>query len=494
MVIGYVSPIGKRPGALAPGVGRHPLKSMLLAGLLLGAITSANAGLITTAEAGLGYASWELCTRTLVSGDSFVRVRDQYAAPIVEPLPWIWTIDFDTLGGWGAPDAPAQFTVSTLLGPWQGQGERTTVYRPGLGCTQATPDTTVQNVLSQPFVPASLPPLSRTQPWPLGDGAPETRGLTLQQRSLLKREGDGLFKEYPPSRWVSPKNTIAVLVARDGKLIYERYAKGYNRNQPQLGWSMTKSLTALIAGALVTDHRLDLDAPVLERFKGTDKADITWRPVLNMAPGLQWYENYNNAGDVGTMLFFEADEAGYAAAKPVVAPPQTVFNYSTGTANIAGLGLREILGSPQALYDYTQHRLFEPLGIREGLIEQDASGTISAGSRGVLKPRDWLRLGQLVLNDGTWQGQTLIDRSFIEFMKAPSPASDLYGGFLWLYDPSSMPHNIPHDVVILWGHLGQLVVVVPSKNLVVARLGVSVSENLVDYQVFEAVADLANGL
>lgn len=466
----------------------------IIVALLMGGSPVAKAGLMQDVQSGVGYTAWELCTRTLDSGDRYGRVLNDYAAPVVAPISWVWKIDYQRLGGGPLVSGPAEYTVSTLLGPLGGSGERTAVFRPGLGCTLVPPGTSVAGLLAQSFQPATLTPLPRRSPWPTGDGAPETGGLSKTQQALLQRVGRQLFREDPSNSHLAPKNTIAVLVAKDGQLIYERYGNGYNKDQPQLGWSMTKSLTALIAGALFTDGRLDLDATVLNEWHGTDKSNISWRPLLNMAPGLQWVEDYGASGDVETLLFSSADEAGYAAGKPVVAAPGTVFNYSTGTADIAAKGLREILGSPQAVYDYYQHRLFEPLGIRDGIIEQDASGTVSGGSRGVLKPRDWLRLGQLVLNEGRWQGQTLIDPGFIRFLKAPSPASSLYGGFVWLYDPTSMPASLPHDVVAFEGYLGQLVVIIPSKNLVLVRLGVSVDENLSDWEVFEAATDLAAGL
>src|SRR5262245_58646609 len=116
-----------------------------------------------------------------------------------------------------------------------------------------------------------------------------------------------------------------------------------------------------------------------------------------MAPGLRWFEGYGGASDATEMLFSQPDQGAWAADRELTSPPGTVFTYSTGFSNIAMLRMRQLLGgSHQAVYDYYQQRLFRPLAIRGGVIEADASGTPVGGARGLLRPVDWLRLGQLI--------------------------------------------------------------------------------------------------
>ena len=151
-------------------------------------------------------------------------------------------------------------------------------------------------------------------------------------------------------------------------------------------------------------------------------------------------------------------------------------------------------GSHQALYDYYQGRLFAPLGIRQGVIEPDASGTPAGGSRGVLRPVDWLRLGQLVANHGQWNGQALIPAGYMDFMLAPSPASDHYGGSIWRLPATQIPETLrprlPADLVWFAGHMGQFMVVIPSQRLVVLRMGVAMDKDGARERLFSAVADL----
>jgi CubicO group peptidase (beta-lactamase class C family) len=263
---------------------------------------------------------------------------------------------------------------------------------------------------------------------------------------------------------------------------------------------MTKTLTAMLAGTLARQGRIALDAPVgLKQWQGSKKAKITWRQLLNMAPGLEWYEGYGGSSDVTEMLFSRADQGAWAAAQPLTSTPGTVFTYSTGFSNIAMLRLRELLGgSHQAIYDHYQKQLFAPLGMRGAVIEPDASGTPVGGARGLLRPVDWLRLGELLAQGGSWQEVELLSPDWVSFMTAASPASAEYGGSLWRVSTprlsADLRARLPADTVFFAGHLGQYLVVVPSERIVVLRMGVSLNATMASDSArddtFELVAAL----
>jgi CubicO group peptidase (beta-lactamase class C family) len=436
--------------------------------------------------AGTGYAAQDLCTRTWVSGDDFDRVREDYVAAKVAPLPLVWDIQAE----------PGEQVAVLADLPVVGD-RRISVYRPGLGCTLVTNQQQAEALHEQRF--DLVPPVpARDAPWPAGEQPAQDGGFSGQQAAIIQRHADSIFSEPSPDP-AAQHHTVALTVALDGALVFERYDDGYHREQRQLGWSMTKTVTGLVAGLMITDGLFSLDDPVgLKQWQGTEKENITWRQLLNMAPGLEWFEGYGGASDVTHMLFSEPDHGGWAASLPLVAEPGTVFNYSTGTSNIAMLAMKEKLGGAQALYDYYQTRLFVPLGIRNGLIEPDVSGTPSGGSYGVLRPVDWLRLGQLVANGGTWQGERLIDRTFMDYMVAPSPAAAEYGGSIWRQPsdmiPAELRQRLPEDLVWFAGHMGQFVVIVPGAELVVARLGVAFDKPAARAKVFALTADLLETL
>lgn len=444
--------------------------------------THAQADLIDDLPAGTGYAAWEICTRTQQSGDDYLRVRWSYTVPKVQPLPYVWDVDYYP---------GSKVDVRTFV-PFINH-KRSAIYRKGLGCTLVPPGATEATVRAQPFKAVGLSAPS-AQAWPFGEGPVQSHLNTPATAQLLARHGNAIFTETS-TKASEKQNALAFLVARDGHLVYERYARNYDRNQPQLGWSMTKSLTGLVAGLMITDGRFTLDAPVgLPQWSSSPKAGITWRQLLNMAPGLAWNEGYAGASDATQMLFSQPDQGAWAADRALTSAPGTVFSYSTGTPNIAMLRMKQLLGGHQALYDYYQQRLFAPLGIRNGVVEPDATGTPVGGARGILRPVDWLRLGQLVAQGGQWNGQTLINADAMRFLVAASPASDQYGGYIWRQPateiPAALRARLPADLVWFAGHMGQFVVIVPSRNLVVLRLGVSFSKDASREAVFAAVADL----
>jgi CubicO group peptidase (beta-lactamase class C family) len=464
---------------------------LLVSGTLIGAVLLAvgvsRGKSVGDIPAGTGYTALDLCSRTMLSGEPAEWVRTRYVEPKVQPLPLFWKVALEPGRG---------VTVRTWL-PFFAE-PRTAVYREGLGCTVVAPGSSEPSVRAQAFHAAPpLPPGAR--PWPLGEAPPEPDRLGATELAVIERHASQLFAD-PTGLFEPRRNTTALLVARDGRLLYERYAQGHTRDQPQLGWSMTKTLTALVAGTLAREGKLALDDEVgLTRWKGTPKQAITWRQLLNMAPGLAWFEGYGGASDATEMLFSQPDQGAWAAERPLTSTPGAVFTYSTGFSNIAMLRMRELLGGThQALYDHYQGQLFAPLGIRGAVVEPDASGTPVGGARGMLRPVDWLRLGQLLANGGDWNGATILPAEWVSFMLAPSPADAQYGGSIWrLASPMIEPPlraRLPGDLVFLAGHLGQFTVVVPSRKLVVLRMGVDLGGDNVGRvlnDVLGLVADLA---
>jgi CubicO group peptidase (beta-lactamase class C family) len=437
--------------------------------------------LISSIPSGTGYAAWDMCSRGLAVGDDVERIKADYTAPKVRPLPY----------GWQVHVADNSVRVSFL-----GMHEREAVWRPGLGCTLITPGTSKAEVLAQPFVPAPALPAD-TRPWPWGEGVAQTELLSPARQALLAKAREAMFTE-PSADPLEQRHTNALLVAQGGQLVFEHYAQAFHRERQQLGWSMTKSLTALVAGLMERDARLQLDEPVgLRAWQGTEKAAITWRHLLNMAPGIRWFEGAYGIGidDTAPMLFSQADECAWVARLPLTDKPGTAFNYSTGFSNLAMCRLKDLAGGThQAIYDYYQQRLFAPLGIRGGYIEPDAAGTPVGGARGFLRPVDWLRLGQLVANGGQWQGQHLMNAEYMRFMAGASPADDGYGGMVWRrsagHIPTALRTTLPEDTVAFVGFQEQHMVIIPSRQLIVLRMGVAFDKGAAIQQVYRLAADL----
>ncbi|MBB4614523.1 serine hydrolase domain-containing protein [Novosphingobium taihuense] len=322
-------------------------------------------------------------------------------------------------------------------------------------------------------------------------------------REKLARAVDALF---------APEmgETRAVIVMKNGRIVAERYAEGYHENTRFVSWSMAKSVTGVMIGMLVSDGRLRLDqsapVPAWQR-PGDPRGEITVRQLLQMRSGLRHAEAIDPVyeADEVRMLFLDGrdDMARYAEDQPLEAEPGRKFEYSTATSVIlADLAARVLspAADPEsrrhAVADYLRTRLFEPAGMKSMLPEFDASGTLVGGSLIHGTARDWGKFGEFLRNKGSVKGAQIIPRQWIEFMVTPSPREAQYGAQIWLNrtptngDASLFPDRGPKDLFACIGHLGQYVMVSPSRGLTVVRLGKTQDDNLPP--VVDGLADIVS--
>jgi len=258
----------------------------------------------------------------------------------------------------------------------------------------------------------------------------------------------------------------------DGRLVAERYAGGFGPATPQLGWSMTKSVMAGLIGILVKDGTLDLARPVgavMHWAVGDARAKITLVDLMAMSSGLEFNEGYGAVSDVTRMLYLTPDMAAFAGAQPLVHPIGKAWSYSSGTAVIVSRIFQDAAGGDAP--GFVRHRLFEPLGMASAVMETDEHGTLVGSSYMYATPRDWARYGVLLAQAGVWRGREIIPPGYVAMMASPVGTSGgQYGhGMVWRW---TVP-GIPSDAFYMSGHDGQTVAIVPSKQLVILRMGLT---------------------
>ncbi len=252
---------------------------------------------------------------------------------------------------------------------------------------------------------------------------------------------------------------------------------------------MAKSVLNALLGILASDGFIELSvpAPVPEwQRPGDPRHAITIDRLLRMSSGLQWSEHYTNplVSDVLEMLFGSGrhDMAAFAVSKRLVDAPGTRFLYSSGTSLILSRIVREFGTQSGAAYDeFPERRLFRPLGMRSAVLERDQAGTFVASSYLFATARDLARFGLFYLRDGVWEGKRLLPAGWVDYSRTPAPASlrGKYGAHFWLNAgrpdlgvPPPMP-SVPRDLFYAAGKDGEYIVIVPSRDLVVVRLGVT---------------------
>jgi CubicO group peptidase (beta-lactamase class C family) len=281
--------------------------------------------------------------------------------------------------------------------------------------------------------------------------------------------------------------TDALLVIRDGQIVYERYAAPTTAQTPHLTWSMAKSVFATVLGVAYGEGRFKLDAPVAQYYPAmAEHPQIKIGHLLNWASGLDWQEDYEYAplkSSVVAMLYTRGrgDMAAFTAAHAADAAPGTRFRYSSGDSNLLAAALRGMVGE-QAYADYPWTALFEPLGITHAVWERDASGTFIASSYAYLSARDLARVGLLMQRGGRWGERQLLPPAWVDFVSTPfaayqpqaaRPGDAVPGGQWWLnveLPGSSRPWpDAPADTIAALGHWGQGLYVMPKEKLVVVR-------------------------
>lgn len=426
----------------------------------------------TLLRVGAGYSSKITCSSTFLQGRDPQEVLETDVQAPGNPL---------LRGFFVQSDGKTGVVRSAFL---QWIAPMNSVRRPGLGCA-AVPDGNVAQARDQSAPPAPGPSTSAA-PWPDGSGAGPVNDAARKVLGDDSLAGPGMR---------------AIVVIKDGHLVAERYGTGFGPKTPLLGWSMTKSVTAALVGTVIADGKLALDQDkLLPQWAQDGRAKITVADLLSMSSGLRFNEDYGDVSDVTRMLYLEPDMAGFAAGEPLAAKPGTTFHYSTGTAVILSRIWQNALGDKAAALAWPRKALFGPLGMGSAVLETDETGTFAGGSYLYATARDWARFGQMLLQDGAWNGQQIVPAAYVRMMHEPSATDPVYGkGMLWLDGPETdqkaggdQAYGLPKGTYWLEGHDGQTVTIVPSAHMVVVRMGLTPSRE--HYRPQRLVAALLKAL
>jgi CubicO group peptidase (beta-lactamase class C family) len=298
---------------------------------------------------------------------------------------------------------------------------------------------------------------------------------------------------------VPVRRTRAVVIVYKGRIVAEQYAPGFYRDTPMPGWSMTGAMTNALAGILVKQGRLSTDQCnlLLEwRGHGDLRSKITVDNLMRMSSGLQFDEDYSDPqNDLSYMLFRTGNAAAYAVGKRLEYKPGTMWHFSSGSLVILSRIFKDAIhGTEDDYLTFPQRALFRPLGMSTAVIEPDAAGTFLASSFGYASARDWARLGLLFMRDGVWNGRRIFPKGWIRYSTTPTPGSphSKYGACFWLCIPDSYTSPVsrglalPDDCFYAVGQNGQFIVIIPSKKLVIVRLGLTRKSYVWDQRLFTA--------
>jgi CubicO group peptidase (beta-lactamase class C family) len=352
---------------------------------------------------------------------------------------------------------------------------RTAKYLGSQGCV--TLPIGKKDVLFTPMTVKSTLPDPATVPWPMGDRLPETPLPPELDQAKLKQATDIAFD---PAGF-----TAAFVVTWKGRIIAEQYGPDITPRTPLESWSMGKSLSATLMGVLLKrgDYDLWQPAPIPEwQTPGDERAKIRIADILRMSSGLRIKApqdpDFDPNGTYPDHLYLYTatiDSFKYAATRPLQWPPNAVGRYRNTDPVLINYLVRLALDKKKEPYHaFPQKALFDKIGIRNMVLETDPYGNFLTQGYELGTGRDWARLANLYLQDGVWNGERILPEGFVKFVSTLAPAWEadkrpIYGGFFWLNGDETFP--APKDAYYMAGVGGQNVLIVPSHDLAIVRLG-----------------------
>jgi len=298
--------------------------------------------------------------------------------------------------------------------------------------------------------------------------------------------------------YVAPRNTSAFMVLHDGKLVSETYFGDTKPDTPVVAKSLAKPLGVIAVGrAIKLGYIKSLDQSVsdfITEWQGTAKSGILVRHLLDMRSGLKRQSPYSGPDDVMRKAYLHPrhDEI-IIADYPLITPPGTRYEYANANAELVAPLIKRATG--MRYENWVSRQVLQPLGAKGGEIWLNRPGGMAhAGCCSSLPASTWVKLAQLVLNDGVWDGKPLLSKGFVREMRTPTAQNPYAGMGLYIgktykrYRGAQNPeygkgtyHSAPYpaaDTLLFDGNGHQVIYIIPSAKLIIARFGDTPSSNL----------------
>lgn len=313
--------------------------------------------------------------------------------------------------------------------------------------------------------------------------------FSLLTVSALVAESTSPLQQMEQIAFAPKTETDSLLLYADGELLFERYENGYTADNKHIAWSVSKSISSAIIGALVYQNKLDIQKSIcnyIPAAKEFNHCDLRTTDFLSWSSGLTWNEMYEDAnGDreqssVAQLLYGDAigDTTQFMISHPSKTPGKNDWNYSTGDSTFL-MGIAKTVVAKDEQQTFPWKYLFDPLGI-DVTFAQDQSGTFGGGSSIYLRPRDLARIGELYLKRGLWNGKRIFSEEWVDFTNSRPETFDVLNfsedtfhskRSWWTINPKiAQAKKIP-DSLIANGHWGQYLVIIPSLKMVLVRMG-----------------------
>ena len=265
--------------------------------------------------------------------------------------------------------------------------------------------------------------------------------------------------------------TVAYVIIKNDSIWFEKYYDEFDEDSKSNSFSMAKSyVSGLLGKAIMDGHIKSLDQPVcdfLPAFCDEKAKKMTVGDLSSMASGTNWDEAYYSPLSITTRAYFDDDLSKVMNGLKVVDEPSQGFKYASGDTQMLAMVIEK--ATNKKLYNYFEESFWKPLGSENSTlwqVDSEDHDLVKAYCCVASNAKDFARFGKLYKDFGKWNGQQILDSSFVaKSIKPRFPASPEYGYGWWLKQ-----HN-GKDFFMMRGHLGQYVIVQPEDNVIIVRLG-----------------------
>ena len=271
--------------------------------------------------------------------------------------------------------------------------------------------------------------------------------------------------------------SVAFLIIKNDSIWHESYFQGYDQNSKSNSFSMAKSIvSALLGKAIMEGYISGLDQKVSDFYPQFGEglgAQMTVGDLSSMSSGLNWDEAYYSPLSITTRSYFDDNLEKVILGLKVVDQPGQTFKYLSGSTELLAMVITKATG--KKLSTYLSESFWKPMGA-----ENEAFWQLDSEEHGLEKAyccigsnaRDFARFGKLYMQNGQWNGQQLLDSTFVAKSITPRFTSSPEYGYGWW-----LANHLGKEIFYMRGHLGQLVIVIPEDELIIVRLGRTITKN-----------------
>ena len=288
------------------------------------------------------------------------------------------------------------------------------------------------------------------------------------------------YNKYVPSKkqldYIKKMETVAFLIIHKDSILYENYWKGYSDSSLTNSFSMAKTFVSIAIGVALHENKIkSLSQKVsdyIPEFSEGEKANVTIKDLLSMSSGIDFGESYDNPLGFMAKTYYGKDLYQLSTKKKMTSNPGELWKYQGGNTLLLSFILEKATG--KTLSEYFSEKIWKPIGAENNALWSlnEKEGTEKAFCCFYSNARDFARVGKLYLQNGRWNGDTLVPYWYIRESILPVNIQDVenkkvdyYGYHWWLGQHKNK------DFFYARGIQGQYIFVIPKERMIIVRLG-----------------------